>query len=74
MLRLSDEWSWAKGFRRTHESYTEQIAASLLSSSVYAVGVSMIFIKDGCTEFLDHNVNVFYDANATLIQAHSMLS
>lgn len=71
VLRLSEDWPWAKGLSdNACKSYASQIAGALLSTSAFAVGTTQIFIKDGCTEFMDHNVSIFYDANATMIQAH----
>jgi ankyrin repeat protein len=71
VLKAAEHWPAAKACSESiSKQYAAEIAASLLTPSAYAVGTSMIFLRDGCSEFLDHNVDVFYDANATLIQSH----
>ncbi len=69
-LKLEDDWPSSRRISdKEAKSYVQQMAGSLLNDSSFAMGDSYIFTKDGCTEFLEHNLKVFYNANATLIQS-----
>ena len=69
-LKLEETWPSSKKISDNEAKYyVEEIANNLLNPSSFCMGTTCIFTKDGCTEFLEHNLKVFYDANATLIQS-----